>query len=56
MRDAGAVCKQAANLVGSGDSPEVGHVLDGSHRESPVDQSVVDEHVRDTKQCNPQAL
>lgn len=48
-----AVWKQATNLVGSGDSPEVRHVLHGTHRESPVDQPVVDEHVCDTKQSNP---
>lgn len=42
--------------MGGSNSAEVGHVLDGPHGEAPVDQAVVDEHVRHPEQRDPESL
>lgn len=43
-------------MMSSGYPSEVGHVGDGAHRESPMDQSIVDEHVSHTKHRNSETL
>jgi hypothetical protein len=45
-----------SDLVRGGDSPEVGHVLDGPDGEPAVDEAVVDEHVRHPEQRDPEPL
>jgi hypothetical protein len=42
--------------VSRSDRPEVGHVGDGPHWESFVNQTVVDEHVRHAKHRNSKTL
>lgn len=44
------------DLMSSCNFSKVRDVGDGAHREPPVDEPVVDEHVRDAEQRNPQAL
>ena len=42
--------------MGGGDTPEVGHVLDGPDGEAAVDEAVVHEHVGHPEQRDPQTL
>jgi len=44
------------NLMGGGDTAEVGHVLDGPDGEAAVDEAVVHEHVGHSEQRDPQPL
>lgn len=43
-------------LVCRSDPPEIRHVCNGTHRESLVDQSIVDKHVGHAKHRNSKAL
>lgn len=42
--------------MGCSNLAEIRNIGDGAHGESPVHQSIVDEHVRYTEQRNPQSL
>ena len=42
--------------MGGGDTPEVGHILDGPDGEAAVDEAVVHEHVGHSEQRDPQPL
>jgi hypothetical protein len=44
------------NLMGGGDTAEVGHVLDGPDGEAAVDEAVVHEHVGHSEQRDAQPL
>ena len=44
------------DLMGGGDTAEVGHVLDGPDGEAAVDEAVVHEHVGHSEQRDPQPL
>jgi hypothetical protein len=48
--------RRRSDLMGCGDTPEVGHVLDGADGETAVDEAVVHEHVGHPEERDPQPL